>query len=86
MAARAARARPASRSLGWLVLAAAIAAVPAIHPYTWLTWYQVPSGGWDQLQADSLALCGLVLLLLGALLGRTPPAPGDPVQPAGQPR
>jgi hypothetical protein len=49
-------------------LTVAAAVIPTIHLYTWLAWYQQPSGAWQQLESDSLALSGLVLLLLGLIL------------------
>jgi alpha-1,2-mannosyltransferase len=68
MAVRAARSPSVGAALSWATLTVAAAVIPSIHLYTWLAWYQQPSGAWQQLESDSLALSGLVLLLLGLVL------------------
>jgi alpha-1,2-mannosyltransferase len=73
MAVRAARSPSVGAALGWATLTVAAAVIPSIHLYTWLPWYQQPSGAWQQLESDSLALSGLVLLLLGLLLALRSP-------------
>jgi alpha-1,2-mannosyltransferase len=57
--------------LGWGVVTLAVAAVPAFHPYTYPSWMLPPTSTTGQLEADSLALAGLLLLALGALLPRS---------------
>lgn len=83
MAVRAARAPSAGTALGWATLTVATAVIPSIHLYTWLAWYQQPSGAWQQLESDSLALSGVVLVLLGLLLALRSPGPPEssPVPP-----
>ena len=74
-AVRAALAATTRGKLGWAALTLAIAAVPAFHPYTYPYWLLPPASTTGQLEADSLALCGLLLLALGAALPRARPAP-----------
>jgi alpha-1,2-mannosyltransferase len=86
MAVRAARSPSLGAALGWAALTAAAAVIPSIHLYTWLAWYQQPSGAWQQLESDSLALSGIALLLFGLLLavrspGATESSPAVPVAP-----